>query len=111
MGSFFGDEFMYFGTFYKINLSTTGAESQNSLGVGEFWRYPLRISYRKKKLEYFELNWDLPLTMSVKVMKCTRGSEGSFPYSLAKVVLPQVISVDDDKSNHPIPTRANSALD
>lgn len=81
-GSEFGDQFVAFGKLSKINVSNTGVESRNELGIGVSYHNPLRTWYWKLKLTSTQLKREIVLAVNVKAMNDTIGPEGIVPSSI-----------------------------
>ena len=98
-----------------MNISQTGFEAYSPLNIGERYHQPLRLIFRKLSLSHPSFKRDVLLAMSVKVMNDTLGTEGSVPYSLVFVELPQIRAMGEAIIPKPeLPERAvvaNAARD
>lgn len=89
-GSSFGEAFVVSGRLCNVNVSHTGIESHNSLGIGERYHQPLRTTYRKISIAHPHIPKELRLAISVKAMNDTLGPEGLVPLALLFGEFPQI---------------------
>lgn len=74
----------------KGDVSHTGVNSHNSLGLGERYHHPLRNTYRKITITHPHLPKELRLVFKVKVIHDTLGSKGLVSSELLFGKYPQI---------------------
>ena len=78
-GSAFGNLLINIGAQSNFEVQRTGIEAHSSLGIGERYHHPLRMTYRKIELEFPNVKAETLLAMSVKALKDTMGPESLVP--------------------------------
>ena len=79
-----------------MQLLLSGAQSHNSLGIGERYHEPLRRIFRKISIDYPHIDPQLLLKIAVKAMNDTMGESGLVPSLLVFGTIPRfpIISTD-----------------
>lgn len=78
-GSAFAKQFLAFVRLSSVYVSHAGVESHNFFGLGRRYNHPLRTTFRKLEITNQQLPKQLLLSLSVKAMNYTLGSQGLVP--------------------------------
>lgn len=81
-GSFFGKGFVELCRIHGVDVQCTGIEANSSLNRGARYHQPLRLAYRRLRLEHSAADKRLILVLTVKAMNNTLGSNGVVPSTL-----------------------------
>ena len=101
-GLSFGDLFISISAHSNVEVQRTGVEAHSSLGIGEIYHHPLRITYRKLEIDYPSIEKSILLSIAVKAMNDSLGPEGLVPSALVFGEYPSVHT----KSEVPSPRAA-----
>lgn len=75
-GTCFRKSFIIYGTMCNVDISQTGIESHNSLGLWERYRQPFRNTCREILIKHPHVPKEFRLAMRVKAMIDTLGPKG-----------------------------------
>lgn len=100
-GSQFGDRFIQSARLAGVGVTRTGIEAHASLGLGERYHEPLRSTFRSIMKSRPDVDKELALSLSVKVMTNTLGPKGLVPSALVFGEFPQIRHKSEVRTERP----------